>query len=311
MNLAIITSGFQANSASVNVSANVANGTAILLYDDETKVQIGSGVIASGSVSITVSPVLYVGQRIIAYVSTFGNDTYGSVIVTESDTENTGWKTPETVDGVPYADYLEAGGDPFPDLYTPGECRNMSRDMDAIDRVTDLPVSFRLRQIETQAGTIQILIEDIENAVGGYLIKFDSDPQGTTTSKTYAVNGTYSVKVWGANQTIADAITKTFVLVVPTSSVIFGANVKDLFAQIDFGAGGYPGQRIIMLVAHTSVECEFKIDGVNDWSTSIWQVGGLAARTNQFPISAGEYTIRARNKAVPSEAISRQIKLVF
>lgn len=309
MNLAIIISGFQANSATVNVMADVVNGTTILLFDDETKIQIGSGVIASGSVAITVSPFLYLGQRIIAYVSTFGNDTYGAVIVTQSDVENTGWKTPETVDGVPYADYLEAGGNPFPDLYTPEECRNASRDMDAIDRVTDLPLTFNLRQVESQAGTIQISIENIQNAIGGYLIKFDSDPQSTTASKTYSVNGNYSVKIWGANQTEADAIIKTYVLVMPTSTVNFGTNVIDLYPQIDFGTGGFPGQKVLMLIAHASVACEFQIDGLFTWTDGVWQVGGLAFRSNPVLISAGEYTIRARNKAVPAEAILRQIKL--
>lgn len=311
MNVAIITSGFQSNSNTVGVSANVTDGTVILLYDDETKVLIGSGAIGDGAVSITASPVLYSGQRIIAYVSEFGNDTYGAVIVTESDTENTGWKIPETVDGVPYGTYLLSGGDHLPDLYTPEECRNISRDMDAIERVIDIPITFKLRQIESQAGTIQILIEDIQNAIGGCLVKFDSDPQGTTTSKTYSVNGTYTLKVWGANQTIADAITKTYVLVMPTSTVNFGANVIDLYAQIDFGSSGSPGQKVIMLVAHSTVACELQIDGVFTWTDAIVQVVGLAFRSNQVYISAGTYTIRARNKAVPSEAILRQIKLAF
>lgn len=309
MTQAIITSGFQANSNSVKVAASVANGTVILLFDDETKDQIGSGVIASGSATVTVSPVLYLGQRIIAYVGEFGNGTFGAVIVTQSDTENTGWKTPETVDGVDYQDYIEAGGKPLPDIYDPEECRNISRDKDAIDRIVELPITFRIKQVESQAGTVQILIEDIRNAVGGYLVKFDGDPAGATTSKIYNTNGSYSVKVWGSNQTIADAITETYVLVMPTVTVEFGTNVIDLWVSVDLGYTGSPGQRVITLVANSFVACQFQIDGLLPWVDGVWQIGGLAFRSELHLIPAGEYTIRARNKAVPSEEISRQIKL--
>lgn len=309
MNLAIITSGFSAGSNSVQVTADVANGTALLVYDDETKDLIGTGTTTGGVANITVSPILYADQRIIAFVTTFGNDTYGAVIVTESDTETTGWKTPETVDGTPYDEYLEAGGAALPDVYDPSACRNIARDMDSISRAIDVPVTFIVKQIESLGGTIQVVIDNIEGAIGGYKTKFDSDAEGTSTSKMYSANGSYQLKVWGANQTIADAIVVTYDLVMPTASIEFGTNVIDLMVSVDFGAAGSPGQRVIMLVAHASVACEFQIDGVFGWEGGVWQTSGLAFRSNQKMIAAGEYTVRARNQAVPSEEITRQIKL--
>lgn len=44
----------------------------------------------------------------------------------------------------------------------------------------------------------------------GFIIKFDADASGGTATKTYTVNGSYQVKVWGANQTIADAMYAAF-----------------------------------------------------------------------------------------------------
>lgn len=309
MNVAVITSGFVAGSNSVNVTADVADGVLVLIYDDETKDLLGTGSITDGTDSVAVSPILYSGQRVIAYLVAFGKDTYGSVVVTDSEVENTGWETPETVNGTPYVEYLEAGGAALPDLYTPEECRNFSRDRDAIDRVLNVPITFLLRQIESLAGTIQILVENIENALGGYKVKFDSDAEGATTNKTYSADGSYSVKVWGANQTIADAIEVEYTLVMPTATVDFGANVIDLYASIDFGYTGSPGQRAITLIAHSSVACEFQIDGEFTWEGGVWQTSGLSFRSNIKLVPAGEYTIRARNAAVPGEEISRQIKL--
>jgi hypothetical protein len=309
MDLAIITSGFVAESTSVEVTVDVADATIILIYDDETKDLLGSGSVTDGIANVAVAPALFSGQRIIPYVSAFGKDTYGSVIVTDSEIENTGWKVPETVDSVPYEDYLEAGGVALPDVYDPAHCRNYSRDQDAIDRVLDVPITFLLRQVESLGGTVQVLVENIENAQGGYKVKFDSDAEGATTNKTYSADGSYSVKVWGANQTIADAIQVDYNLVMPTASVEFGTNVIDLFANIDFGYLGSPGQRAITLIAHSSVACEFQIDGVFTWQGGVWQTSGLSFRSNIRLIPAGEFTIRARNASSPTEQISRQIKL--
>jgi hypothetical protein len=309
MTQAIITSGFTAGSSAVNVTADVANGIDILVYDDETKELIGTGEITSGSVSVTVSPVLYSGQRIIAYVTSFGSQTYGAVIVVDSDVEFTGWKTPETVGSDTYEDYLEAGGQALPDLYDPQAKRNISRDKDAIDRVIDLPITFRLRQVESQAGTVQVIVEDIQNAIGGFKIKFDSDAEGTTATKTYSANGSYQVKVWGANQTIADAILKTYNLIMPTASVVFGPNVKDLFVFVDWNNTGFPGERPVILYANSSVSCQFQIAGEFTWADGVWDVSGLSFRSNILILSAGEYTVEVRNKDTPAETISRQIKL--
>lgn len=309
MSIAIITSGFTEGSSLVTVAADAATGTPVFIYDDETKDLIGSSEIESGSANVTVSPVLFAGQRIIAYLTDFGKDTYGAVIVVESATEKTGWKEPETVAGQPYQDYLDAGGDVLPDIYDPSSCRNMSRDMDAINRVIDAPITFIVKQVESLAGTVQVVIDNIEGAIGGFKTKFDSDAEGASTSKVYSVNGSYQFKIWGANQTIADAVTVTYDLVMPTATIGFGTNVIDLFVTMDFGASGSPGQKVIMLVAHSSVACEFQIDGVFSWEGGVWQASGLAFRSNQKLISAGEYTIRARNQAVPSEEITRQIKL--
>jgi hypothetical protein len=308
--LAIITSGFYSESVSVTVVADVADGTDVLIYDDESKELLGTAVIDEGSADVTVSPILYTGQRIIAYLGEFGKDTYGSIIVTDSDKEHTGWKTPETVDGQPYDVYLSNGGAHLADVYDPSNCRNISRDMDAIDRVLNVPITFLVRQVESMAGTVQVLIENIENAIGGYRLKFDSDAPGSATSKIYSQNGSYSVKVWGVNQIEADAIQVTYDLVMPAATVSFGPNVTDLFASVDFGYAGSPGQRAIMLVAHSSVPCEFQIDGVFDWEGGVWQSGGLAFRSNIRLIAAGEHTIRARNASNPTEEIARQIKLV-
>jgi len=306
---AVITSGFIAGRSSVSVTADVANGTVIRIYDDETKLQIGSGVIASGTVSVAVSPALYSGQRIIAYVTSFGNQTYGAIEVVESDTEFTGWKEPVTVDGDSYTDYLASGGDALPEIYAPEEKRNISRDKDSIDQVLDIPITFRLRQVETMAGTVQVILEDIQGAIGGFKTKFDADADGAGTTKTYSSNGSYQVKVWGANQTIADAILKTYNLVMPASSVVFGANVIDLAAKVDWGASVGAGLKAIILVAHSTVACEFQIDGLFNWEAGVWEQAGLAFRSNIKTISAGTYTIRARNAAIPAQTISRDIKL--
>ena len=307
MAYAIITSGFEGGSGAVNVSAAVADATTVLIYDDESKVLLGSGTVTDSEAAISVSPVLFVGQRIIAFVTAFGSDTYGAVIVTETGFENTGWKTPITVDGETYEDYLSDGGVVLPMVYDPISCRNVTADRDAIAAIMAIPLTFTLRVKENQAGTVVVSVENIQNAIGGFLIKFDADTAGTGTEKTYTVNGSYQMKIWGANQTEADAIIKTYTLVMPSVIVEHGANVIDLFTQVDFGYAGT--SKVIQLVAHSSVMCQFKIDGLFDWTDGIWQKTGLAVRSETPLITAGDYTIRARNKAVPSETISREIRL--
>lgn len=305
---AIITSGFIAGSSSVSVTADVADGTDILIYDDETKVLLGADEITDGTTVVSVSPVLYSGQRIIAYVASFGSDTFGAVIVVDSDTEFTGWKEPVTVDGDPYAEYLADSGEALPDIYDPASVRNISRDKDAIDQVINLPITFLLRLTESLAGSVQASIENVQNAIGGFIVKFDADAEGSTATKNYTVNGSYQAKVWGANQTIADAILVTYNVVVPVATVEFGTNLIDLSVQIDWGYTASPGFKVIKLLAHTTVAAEFQIDGLFTWESGTWE-SSLSMRSSLKFIPAGTYTIRARRASNPAETISREIKL--
>lgn len=313
MNLAIITAGFVEGSLSVTVVADVADGTNVLLYDDETKEILGSLVVDDGKAVVPVSPILYAGQRIIAYLGAFGKDTFGSVIVTESAIEPSGWKTPETVDGQPYGTYLEAGGSALPDLYDPASCRNFSRDQDSIERAIDVPISFILRQIESQGGTVQVVVESITGAIGGYKTKFDGDAQGTSLTKTYSDNGAYQVKVWGANQLEAEAITKTYSLTMPTASIDFGTTVVDLTYFVDYGNNTSPGLRPLRVNVYSSVPVEVKIDGVHNWAVAS-STGMQPNETGRYDgpvhfVEEGEYTIRCRKASDSSQELVRQVKL--
>ncbi|MCF2487464.1 hypothetical protein [Dyadobacter sp. CY347] len=313
MELAIIISGFYAESTSVKVVADVADGIDVLIYDDETKQILGSALTADGSANITVSPILYAGQRIIAYLAEFGQDTYGSLVVTESETEHTGWKTPETVNGQSYKAYLIAGGAALPDLYDPASCRNFSRDKDSIDRAIDVPISFILRQIESQGGTVQVVIENISGAIGGYKSKFDGDAQGTNLSKTYSDSGNYQVKVWGVNQVEAQAITKTYSLTMPTASIDFGSTVVDLTYFADYGNNTSPGLRPLRVTVYSSVPVEVQIDGVHTWAVAS-STGMQPNETGRYDgpvhfVEEGEYTIRCRKASDSSQELVRQIKL--
>ncbi|WP_026630055.1 hypothetical protein [Dyadobacter alkalitolerans] len=313
MDLAIITSGFVAGSGFVSITADVANGTIVLIYDDETKDLLGSAPTESGVALVPVAPILYSGQRIIAYVSEFGRDTQGSIIVTDSELESSGWKTPETVDGQPYDAYLLAGGMPLPDLYDPASCRNFSRDKDSIDRAIDVPISFILRQIESQGGTVQVAIENITGAIGGYKTKFDGDAQGTSLTKTYSDNGNYQVKVWGVNQLEAQAIIKTYSLVMPTASINFGTTVVDLIYFCDYGNSTSPGLRPLRVQVYSSVPVEVQIDGVHTWAVAS-STGMQPNETGRYDgpvhfVEEGEYTIRCRKASDSSQELVRQIKL--
>lgn len=309
MNLAVIAQGFYAGSDSVLVYADSPDGTLIRLFDDESKVEIGSSELALGRTTIELAEVLFEGQRIIAYVDQFGEKTFGAVIVLQNELENTGWKVPESVNGVPYDEYLEAGGVALPALYSPETCRNLVFDRQNSAKVLSLPLTFNLRILESQGGTVQVSIENISGAVGGFLTRFDGDSIGTDVSKTYSVNGTYQLKIWSADQTEADAITANYSLTMPSAVFEFEDNVVDLYPQMDLGYTGEPGKRVIILNCHCLVPVEFQIDGLFTWEDGIWN-SPLGMRANTKVIAAGEYTIRARNKAIPTETISRQIKLV-
>lgn len=313
MALAIITSGFFAESTLVNVFADVVDGTAVFVYDDETKDLLGSSTIDDGASAVSVAPMLYAGQRIIAFLVAFGRDTYGSIVVTESETEHTGWKTPTTVDGQPYQEYLEAGGAALPDLYEPASCRNFSRDQDSIDRAIDVPISFILRQIESQGGNVQVVIENITGAIGGYKTKFDGDAQGTSLTKTYSANGNYQVKVWGVNQLEAQAVIKTYALTMPTASIDFGTTVVDLTYFADYGNNTSPGLRPLRVNVYSSVPVEVQIDGVHTWAVAS-STGMQPNETGRYDgpvhfVEEGEYTIRCRKASDSSQELVRQIKL--
>lgn len=311
---AIITDGFVADSTSVTVVAEVANATAVLVYDDANKELLGSGTITANVSTVTLSGPLYAGQRIIAYLVTFGDGTYGAVVVTESDTEYTGWKTVTEVDGVPYADYLAAGGAALPEIYDPEGCRNTSRDRDFVSSLLATAISFNLRLIETQAGTIQVIVEDIRHAIGGAIIKFDGDTAGATSSKTYSVNGSYQVKIWAANQIEADAITKEYTLTMPTAVTTFGSDIYDLAYRVDYGNTSSPGNRPIDMMAYTNQAVEFQIDGEVSWTTGTLAYGGSGTReyrlSGQF-LAVGTYTIRSRRLSDGGDEISREINLEF
>ncbi len=310
---AIITDGFVADSTEVTVVAEAADATVVLVYDDTSIDKgelLGTGEIEDSIATVTLSAPLYAGQRIIAYLNVFGDGTLGSVTVAESDKEYTGWKVPTAVEGVPYADYLTAGGVALPEMYAPEECRNTSRDLDFVSDLLSTPITFVLRQIETQAGTIQVIVERIKNAIGGAIIKFDSDTPGTTAAKTYDEDGSYQVKIWSGNQTEADAIVMEFDLTMPTAVTTFGTEVYDLAYDMDYGNGVNPGTRPINVIGYGTVPMEFKIDGV---SGADWQTGTLAQtreyRMNAIYLTNGLYTIRARKAADGTQELSREIKI--
>ena len=234
MNLAIIAQGFHGGSSSVLVYADAPDGTLIRVFDDETKVEIGSGSLVGGKIEITLTPSLFTGQRIIAYVGEFGEKTFGSTIVLESETEATGWKVADTVNGIPYAEYLEAGGSMVAELYTPDECRNVVIDRNTTSKALSIPVTFNLRITESQGGTVQVVVENVAGSIGGFFVRFDSDAFGAETTKTYSANGAYQVKVWSADELEADAVVKSYSLTMPSAVVEFKPNVIDLTTSDGF-----------------------------------------------------------------------------
>lgn len=313
MDVAIITEGFYAGSESVKVMSDIGPGFVIQVYDDETKELLGTSILLDSMSNVPVSPPLYLGQRIIAYIDSFGNATYGAVVVTASEEENTGWKVPETVDGVPYDEYLNNGGAPLPDIYDPEECRNFARDMDAIDRVTNQPITFTLYRIERMNGTIQMIVEDIQGAVGGYKTRWNTEEPGTNLSKVFTFDGTYIFKIWRNDQDESQAVEKIFILTMPTPIIVFGTTIVDLSYHADYGNTTQPGLRPLRVIVYSSVPVEVQIDGIHTWAIASG-TGSAPGETGRYEgpvyfVPQGEYTIRCRKLSDGTQELSRQIKL--
>jgi hypothetical protein len=306
--LAIIESGFYDLSTVVTVLVDDApNGTSVLLYDDVSKLLLGSSTTTLGKATITLATPLEAGQRIIAYVAAFGQDTYGAVNVAEGILERTGWKVPTHVDGQPYEEYLADGHAPIASTYDPDSCYNRSQayETDIESLVHQKKLSFVVEiQNTAVAGvpTAIAVVKEVLDAPNGVLYSFDGATPDNANSKSYTANGTYTVEVTDVSnaENTAEVSFDIALLAAPTPPV----SAIDL---VYFDPQTSQFGPVLLLWAKSDLEVEFAVDGISyfgsippgeqsgGWVKAQTYRPGFWSRGLVMPAN-GNYTARVRIK---------------
>ncbi|WP_207507025.1 hypothetical protein [Telluribacter humicola] len=319
--LAIIESGFYDESQEVVIRADVADGTLTLLYDDITKAELGQQPILSGKAIISLSTPLEEGQRLIAYLGDYGEKTYGAVNVVASHAQRTGWKVPDMVDGVPYADYLSDGGAPIASTYEPDACYNRAQayESDIEAALHQECLSFVVEIQNTVIATVPtaiVVVKEVQHAPGGALYSFDGATAGNTNSKSYTANGTFKVLVMDAEDS-ENAKEVEFEIALLSAPAPVNSSIKLLWFDPQPTA---PDGPVVVLSTYATQEVEFSVDGVSQFSNipvgehnGSWVTGhqyktNFWARILLLP-STGDFTARVRIKSNTADQKAFDIKL--
>ena len=295
--LAFIFSGNLPGSTSVGVQAAAADGTDIIVCNEDGLAELGTGELLGGEVVVTVSPALIEGQRIIAFVGAIGEKTMGGCLVLPSGELHTGWKRPEavTVDGEEQSvsEYEEATGNEVPDVYDPTAFNRVAElNSGFFDAIPDQALSFNLR-IDRNYGTTTATVEDVEGAPNGFLIQFDSDSPSNTDAKTYNANGTYQAKVIDADVPTR-YVTRTFS--VTSTSPPPGSSAISNMSYTQSGLDA-------TIIADCALALEGKIDGIGSYADFVLLGGKRWVSGAYTLLAAGTYTMRARVKSDTADEI--------
>lgn len=296
--LAFIAIGNTDGSTQVLVTAAAANGTDVIVCDENDLSTLGTGELDGGECLVSVSPALAEGQRVIAFLGEIGLATMGGREVLASGETYTGWKLPETVDvdGTPIAveDYEAVTGQQVPAVYAPENINRVAQINSAFfDSIPPQGLNFGIR-IDRNYGTTTVTVENVTGAPNGFLIQFDGGAIGNTDAKTYSANGTCNVKVIDAENSTR-SLTKTYTVsstsAPPSSSDISNASYVQSGQQVQ-----------IIADALSSIELEGKIDGVSGSYAALVFVGGKRWVSGFYTIAAaGDYVLRVRVKATTAD----------
>lgn len=298
--LALIYDGFLDGSTAVKVNAEHADGTTIILCDEDDLTQLGTGTLTNQDVTITLAIALVEGQRIIAFVGAIGEKTAGGRAVLASGYISTGWKTPITitVGETEYTpeEYETATGIEVPLIYDPFCVNRVSELALTATTPSESPISFLVR-IDRDVTQTVVTVEDVLG-VTEYLIQFDNDVAGNDDSKIYTVDGTYQVTVSDANNA-GRYTTRIYTIDVTTAPPVSSEISNASYVQ---SAGVYP---IVELIADSTLALEAKIDGVHGTYLDMDFIGGKRWRLSTIYMpSAGTYIARVRVKSDTADAVS-------
>lgn len=298
--LALIYDGFLDGSTSVKVNAEHADGTTIILCDEDDLTELGTGTLTNQDATITLAIALIEGQRIIAFVEAIGEKTAGGRAVLASGYISTGWKTPTTitVGETEYTleEYEAETGNEIPLVYDPSCVNRVSELALTATTPSETPISF-LVKIDRDVTQTVVYVEDVLGVVD-YLIQFDEDTAGNDDSKIYTADGTYQVKVIDADNA-GRYTTRIYTVDVTTAPPVSSEITNASYVQ---SAGIYP---IIELIADSDLALEAKVDGVMGAYDDMVFVGGKRWRIGTIYMpAAGTYIGHVRVKTDTPDTVA-------
>lgn len=313
-NNAVIYDGFFTGSTLVKVRVqDITPGDQVLLYDEDSLIQLGSAVSTSEDIEIVVDPLS--SRRIIAFVETGGSGTAGGVDVILSNNIYTGWKTPEPVDeeSVP----VEIG------LYNPGALHPLTARYDpslidsipqayyaaAIGLISDpivFDVSVIYRVDQTTDDNIAIVsISSVKNARGSFVSVIDGT---TASSKTFSIDKTFDITITDSESRIT---TKTISVnpvtgYMPTPPAPTPSTIKMYLMSADFGQSGFFARGD----ARSTSPLEISYDGGTTYED---MASGGTTRYGSLRngVPPGSITIVIRVKSNPSDFVSETIPVPY
>ncbi|WP_138994001.1 hypothetical protein [Larkinella sp. C7] len=199
-----ITEGAFADSETVVVSCVDTDGTIIVLFRGYE--MLGSGVIASGTCSISVSP-LAEGDILVAYVLEQGNRAGIPVVVAASSITVSGWKTPTELNvKMPDGSLLSFPAQLFEETYgyLPASIYDPEGTKAIVYPEYESPavggIQFDLTVIEKFNQTL-LYVRNVRGIKGNVLVRFDGGSWSGTISKTVTANATVVIDVRGDDDT--------------------------------------------------------------------------------------------------------------
>ena len=293
MALGLIYQGFEDGSTSVKVSAaGQADGTDIILCNEDDLTVLGSGTTLSGDCTITLGTALIVGQRIIAFVGEA--DIAAGREVLESGYLSTGWKRPTTitVGETEYTpdEYETATGNEVPDVYDP-LCVNRVAELNFLNSAftSQTPITFTLTIDRSNDAQTTVTVADAAGA-DDFLYKFDTDDADNNPIKVYDADGTFQVQVIDAADS-GHYTTKVYAIDVTAPAPPLSEISNASYVQ---SAGVFP---IIDVIADSTPALECKIDGVMGSYADMVFTGGKRWKYAGTPLpTTGTYNVRVRVK---------------
>lgn len=304
--LAYIIDGAIAGSEAVQVMSVQSNGTSVLVYDNIINEDggfnlLGSNTLTGNICTVALNRPLIKNEAICAYIYDFGQNCGGAIIVGDTGTIPTGWKIPTEVivnGGAPItADAYETlTGLTLPNVYEP-QTRNVTPNFPNSGIEQLLTIGFDINRL-ANAASVVLEVTNIQNCSTGFLVKFDADPVGMYTTKTYLTGTLATVRVLDPNNPLRFH-QRTIAIDVPVppppSSAISNAS------YVDQKAGNLS---IINIIADSALALEAQVDGVFTWLPMVFKGANRWEKDYGVPAGPGTYTVRIRVISNISDAIS-------